>query len=66
MKNEKLIKAVLRDMVKNQGADKIWSSANQLLLYLTEGKEGQGEVNPHFIEKYKEFNNESESDNRRI
>lgn len=63
MNDEKLIINVLKDMVNRQGSTEIWSSANQLLLYLTEGQEGQGGVNPQFIEKYKEFNNESEANN---
>jgi hypothetical protein len=51
--NIQLIKSILKDMVDNQPADKIWSSANQLLLYLTDGKEGQGSINKEFFEKYK-------------
>ena len=54
MNDEKLIKIILKDMVDNMRADKVWSAANQLLLYLTDGKEGQGQLNQGFIDKYKE------------
>ena len=54
MNDKDIIVSVLKDMVDNQAANKIWGSANQLLLYLTDGKEGQGELNPEFIDKYKE------------
>ena len=41
----------LREMV-DMNQVQIWARANQLLLFLTNGEEGQGELDPNIRERY--------------
>lgn len=50
----KFVSDSLMRMVEVESPSKIWSSANQLLFFLTKGKEGKGEIKPETLEAFYE------------